>query len=219
MKVAEEVKERFERKYRLGHTPWKLSGVTEEIKKFVSLVKGKFGEVRLLDIGCGDGWLSVYFSKQGFKVSGIDSSKTAIERARGSARENKVAVSFKVGDALDFPYKDNSFNVVFDRGLFHHQPKSEWKRYLLGLRKVLQKDGLFYLVVFSDKSKTPKRRSKARLWQRVKDETGYWTYDHFFNLQLIKEIFGKWFELVEKGGDDKPQTGGSLTEYYILKKV
>ena len=217
MKLAEEVKKRFNEKYKMEHTPWSWSDAPQQLKGFVRKTKKEFDKPKLLDLGCGNGWLSVYFAKQGFEVAGIDSSEVAIKEAKEKARKERLSISFKVGDALDFPYPAKSFDVVFDRGLFHHQPKTEWKRYIDGVKRILRDNGYFYLIVFSDKSNFPKKK-KGRLWNREKDDTGYWSYDHFFNRGIIEEIFGKRFGIVDEDEDKKPQPGGSMVRYFTLKK-
>ena len=37
---------------------------------------------RILDVGCGSGWLSEYFARLGYKVTGIDISDELIDMAR-----------------------------------------------------------------------------------------------------------------------------------------
>lgn len=217
MKLAEEVKKRFNEKYRAKHTPWSWSGVPQQLEVFVKRVRREYRKPKLLDLGCGDGWLSIWFAKQDFAVEGIDSSEIAIKEARAKSKKENLKVSFKVGDALDFPYLDNSFDIVFDRGLFHHQPKTEWNRYISGVKRVLKDKGYFYLVVFSDKADFPKRE-KGKMWHKEKDDTGYWTYNHYFNRKLIEETFGKHFEIVDEDEDKKPQPGGSMVRYFTFKK-
>ena len=217
MKLAEEVKKRFNEKYKMEHTPWSWSDVPKQLEGFVKRTKKEFKKPNLLDLGCGDGWLSIWFAKQDFKVEGIDSSEVAIKGARIKAKKEDLKISFKIGDALDFPYPDKSFDIVFDRGLFHHQPKTEWNRYIGGVKRVLRDKGYFYLVVFSDKAPFPKR-GKGKMWHKEKDDTGYWSYDHFFNHGLIEEIFGKHFKIVDEDEDKKPQPGGSMVRYFTLRK-
>jgi ubiquinone/menaquinone biosynthesis C-methylase UbiE len=198
-------------------TPWSWSEVEEPIKRFSEMVLEVNKQPKLLDLGCGNGWLSIWFAQQGFDVRGIDSSRTAIKEAKEKDKKESLTIRFKVGDALKFPYKDKAFDVVFDRGMFHHQPKTEWKRYVDGVRRVLKKGGYLHLIVFSDKSNTPKRK-KNRFWYKEKDKTGYWTYNHYFNREIIKKIFGRHFEIIDEDEDKRPQQGGSMVRYFTLRK-
>jgi ubiquinone/menaquinone biosynthesis C-methylase UbiE len=217
MNISEEVKRRFEEKYKMKSTPWSWGKVERPIKRFLKIILKEYKNPKLLDLGCGNGWLSIWFAEQGFEVQGIDSSQTAIKEAREKAKKAKLSILFKVGDALKFPYKDELFDAVFDRGMFHHQPKTEWKGYVSGIRRVLNKDGYLYLIVFSDKSNSRKRKSD-RMWHKEKDETGYWTYNHYFNREVIKSTFGKYFEIVDEEEGERPQPSGSMVRYFTLKK-
>lgn len=221
MNLTDNVQKRFDAKYLASDTPWVGSGVPTEVKEFAKLVLEQDWEPALLDIGCGNGWLAIYFAKQGIRVDGIDSSPLAIKQAKKMLLEKKILnVSLHTGNALNFPYKKDSFNVVFDRGLLHHLPQKDWPKYKKGLNKVLQPGGLFYLGVFSDDSikKDFNPKEEKRLWNKVKDQTGYWTYDHFFNDELIHKIFGSRFDILSSTKDKKPSSNGSVLLHYAMRK-
>lgn len=222
MNLVDQVKKRFEETYKRKYTPWVRSDVGGLITDFVNLAQKEFPQGKLLDLGCGNGWLSVYFAQRGFDVTGIDSSPTAIEEAEENVtKEGLQNVTIQLGDALDFPYEADNFDIVFDRGLLHHIPESDWNRYQQGLLKVLKRGGLFYLAVFSDKSvkhgaSPPKI---GQMWRKVQDESGYWTYDHFFNADLIEQVFAKDFEILSINEDKKAEPNGSLILYVTMRKV
>jgi ubiquinone/menaquinone biosynthesis C-methylase UbiE len=218
MKLTDEIKRRFDYKYKVGETPWVRPVIDDDIKSFLKTAKREFNGGKILDLGCGNGWLSVYFAKNGFKVKGVDSSPVAIKEAKNTAKKDNISVEFKTGDALDFQYPDQEFNIVIDRGLLHHVPKSNWGKYKKGISRVLKIGGLFYLMVFSDKSKKPGFNPKSgQMWRKVK-EGSYLTYDHFFNKKLISDIFDKDFEIISFNQDPKAQPNGSRLLYFTLRK-
>ncbi len=64
---------------------------------------------RLLEIGCGTGHWSEYFSNKGFDVTGVDLSEEMI----AIARQRKVSRAvFDVSDAARLPFGDASFDVA-----------------------------------------------------------------------------------------------------------
>ena len=64
---------------------------------------------RLLEIGCGTGHWSEYFSNKGFDVTGVDISEQMI----AIARQRKVSRAiFDVSDAARLPFGDASFDVA-----------------------------------------------------------------------------------------------------------
>jgi len=64
---------------------------------------------RLLDIGCGSGHWSSFFSEHGFVVTGVDVSPEMIAVARAKRIAN---VSFDVADAHALPFEDRQFDVA-----------------------------------------------------------------------------------------------------------
>ncbi|MBO2450761.1 methyltransferase domain-containing protein [Actinomadura barringtoniae] len=68
---------------------------------------------RVLDLGCGEGGDAVWLARQGWRVTGVDISATALERAAVHVAEAGVAerVTFERHDlATDFP--EGEFDLV-----------------------------------------------------------------------------------------------------------
>jgi len=97
---------------------------------------------RVLEVGCGRGSLSCYFSDAGYDCTLLDISKGAVGAAQRLFEANNLKGTFVVGDTNMLPFDDNSFNVVFSIGLLEHfedieQPIKEQIR-------VLSRGGLFF---------------------------------------------------------------------------
>ncbi len=90
-----------------------FSEIHGSIDKF--LIKPKF-----LEVGCGRGSLSAYYSQYGWECDLVDTSEKAINVAKEIFTKNKLDAEFKVGDAENLPYKDNSYDVVASIGLLEH---------------------------------------------------------------------------------------------------
>lgn len=73
---------------------------------------------RVLDLGCGAGFLSNYLSEQGNSVVGIDLSSGALEVAR--AHDESSRVEYRLGDATRLPFADGSFDAVCAMDLLEH---------------------------------------------------------------------------------------------------
>lgn len=67
---------------------------------------------RFLDIGCGSGQLALIAARAGAVVTGCDIATNWIEKARGRAAEEGLAIQFDVADAEELPYPDGQFDVV-----------------------------------------------------------------------------------------------------------
>jgi ubiquinone/menaquinone biosynthesis C-methylase UbiE len=71
---------------------------------------------RILDFGCGAGWLSIILSSRGYRVVGIDVSSSLIKSAATSCPE----AQFVIGDCMSLPFRDNSFDFIIGIGILHH---------------------------------------------------------------------------------------------------
>ena len=79
--------------------------------------------MRILDIGCGPGSISMGFAQrvQPGKVIGIDNAGAALTAARAGADQQNISnVSFQVGDAYDLSFSDDSFDVVHAHQVLQH---------------------------------------------------------------------------------------------------
>lgn len=64
---------------------------------------------RLLEVGCGTGHWSGFFSSLGYEVAGVDISQSMIRNAR---KKDLEKTSFIVSNASSLPFEKASFNIV-----------------------------------------------------------------------------------------------------------
>lgn len=103
------------------------------------------GPHRVLDIGCGGGFLANFLSKAGHRVTGLDESKEALAVAR--SRDETKQVDYLTGDALQLPFGNESFDVVCAMDFLEHIESPE-----LAVReasRVLRPGGLFLFHTFN----------------------------------------------------------------------
>jgi ubiquinone/menaquinone biosynthesis C-methylase UbiE len=80
---------------------------------------------RVLDNGCGNGMFLerlVQDSRPGTQLIGTDISMGMLEHAKRRLTECGSAISVTQADACRLPFADDSFDLVFARGLLHHLP-------------------------------------------------------------------------------------------------
>ena len=65
----------------------------------------------ILDLGCGFGANSLFLAEQGWQVTAIDISKTAIERLQEQAKQNNLLLTAQQADAVRFSSKEK-FDLV-----------------------------------------------------------------------------------------------------------
>ena len=73
-----------------------------------------------LDLGCGLGRHSILFGKNGFDVSCFDISEEAINKTKKWAEEENLTFNYQVGDMLNLPYKDDSFDSILCMNVISH---------------------------------------------------------------------------------------------------
>ncbi len=107
----------FEERYKTGDLPWD-TGVHD---KNLEQVLREYTVVPcpMLEIGAGTGSDAIWLTKQGFKVTAIDVSPTAIEIARKKATDAGVRIEFDVADVLKDKIPPGPYDFIFDRGCFH----------------------------------------------------------------------------------------------------
>jgi len=100
---------------------------------------------RVLDIGCGAGFLANYLSEQGHQVTGVDTTEENLVVAKHHDRSGRV--SYQVGDACALPFADGSFDVVCAMDLLEHVEEPE--RLIAEARRVLAPGGLLFFHTFN----------------------------------------------------------------------
>lgn len=96
---------------------------------------------KILDVGCGTGGLLVKLTEEGYDSEGIDISSEAIKYSL--KRGQKV----KIGNAVNLPYKNNTFDAVLSLDVLYHSQVSSDKVALKEMIRVLKVGGLLLIRV------------------------------------------------------------------------
>jgi len=107
------------------------------------------GSGRALDLGCGPGRNAVWLAGQGYRVDALDLSPAALDWGRERAAEAGVDVSFVRTDIFEWRVPDESYDLVYDSGCFHHLPPHRRVSYRSLLEQVLAPEGWFGLACFA----------------------------------------------------------------------
>jgi cyclopropane fatty-acyl-phospholipid synthase-like methyltransferase len=133
----------------LQDIPW---DVTTPPAALVQLVEGaQVAPGRAVDFGCGAGNNSIYLARQGFEVTGVDISPTAIGIARRRARQQGVKCNFIVADVLgELQELTGCFDFALDWELLHHLYPDQRPTYVQNVWDKLVPDGLYLSLCFSE---------------------------------------------------------------------
>lgn len=110
----------------------------ERIKK----IEGKL----ILDIGCGNGGISIAFGKRGAKVFAIDYKPypITIEMVKCLCLEYHVEIIYLFASGLCLPFKDSKIDIVICNDVIEHV--SNLNKLAKEISRVLKDDGILYLT-------------------------------------------------------------------------
>ena len=144
-----------ERRYkwikRDGRSGWSNNSAVQTMCNIVEEGQNKLkisrpGHGKLLELGCGDGSVSLALARQGFDVSGIDIVPMAISWAEEKAQLQSLDLNFQVGSVLTLPFNDNSFDIVLDADCSHCIIGTDRELFFANAFRVLSKGGLLVMV-------------------------------------------------------------------------
>ncbi|SRR5258708_1927416 len=139
------IKNEIEHFTKLEHIWWgakTFSGQKRYDKRFVLFKKlcSPKKNKNILEIGCGDGEFTKRLIKLSSKIIATDITPEVIRRAKKKYPKSKT-ISFKVDDAENFSFKDNSFDIVCGISILHHV---NYKKALKECFRVLKPGGKLF---------------------------------------------------------------------------
>ena len=158
---------------------------TEVVKDLNNFYKLKSGS-KILDIGCGKGFMLFDFMKlnPNFVLEGIDISDYAITNAIPEVKK-----FLKVGDAKSLPYEDNSFDLVISINTTHNLEINQCKKALSEMERVSRKDKYLIVDAYSNEIEkdrifawnlTAKTILSTNEWISLFEEVGYTGHYYWF---------------------------------------
>ena len=151
---------------REGHIFQEIPAV---ITKFAELLKQNIvlGS-RLLDVGCGNGRMLVYFVQCGYHVTGFDSSPSALKLAQEWIRREKLSGNVIRADfRCGFPFSNGSFDVLIATQVIHHAILEKVLFSIGEVTRVVRSGGYILITVPALRETTV----EARDWEEIEYHT------------------------------------------------
>jgi SAM-dependent methyltransferase len=102
--------------------------------------------LRVLEIGCGLGTDGVQFAKAGAHYTGVDLTEAAIELARKRFELAGLPGEFRIADAENLDFANDSFDLVYSHGVLHHTPDTG--RAVQEIHRVLKPGGRAVVMLY-----------------------------------------------------------------------
>jgi ubiquinone/menaquinone biosynthesis C-methylase UbiE len=109
-------------KYKYDDMSDTSAGPERSYYKFFWGLIGDVKNLKVLDFGCGDGWVSIQFAKAGAKVWGIDISGELVKKANKWAQNEGLSskICFEKMPAENLSFPKNFFDLICRSAILHH---------------------------------------------------------------------------------------------------
>jgi len=136
-----------------------MEGRWEKVAKLMADHYGLKAGDKILDIGCGKGFLLFDFTKvvPGIEVYGIDISEYAVENSK-----EEVKPHLQVSNCTKLPFEDKAFDFVYSINTFHNLHNEDLEKALNEMNRV-SKSNKQYICVESYRNEIEK--ANLLYWQ------------------------------------------------------
>jgi ubiquinone/menaquinone biosynthesis C-methylase UbiE len=118
----------------------------EDMEKISKLFK-KHGVKKILDLGCGSGRHTIYFTKKDFDVYGIDIAEEGIKLAKEWLAKENLKANFKISNIYrKLPYKDNFFDALISTATLHHERIENIRKAIQEIERILKPGGFIFIT-------------------------------------------------------------------------
>jgi SAM-dependent methyltransferase len=160
------------------------------VDKYDEIISAKSG--KLLDLGCGVGQYSKYFSDKGFSVTSADISERALSYLSG---KYPYIGTVRVDMTEPLPFADKSFDVVFANLSIHFFSESDTRSLTAEVKRILKDDGIFVGSCNSSKAYKYIADCSTVLEEGFYREDGGRTV-RLFNKAQFEHFFADWQKIV-----------------------
>lgn len=143
-------------------------------------------QLKVLDIGCGEGKNSVFFARNGYDVSAFDISTAGLEKLQHLCNQMNVIVNSFRSDINDYRL-NTPFDILFSSGVLHYIKPELREGLFANYKDNTRKNGIHVFNVFVDKpfiDPPPENEPNAHPW--ISGEL--LTYYHDWEIIKFEEI-------------------------------
>ena len=149
----------------------------------------KFKKKKILEIGCGIGFMSMLWAKNGSDLTAIDLNPQSISLTKKRFKNNKLKGQISLGDANKLKFINESFDYVYSWGVLHHSP--DFEKSISEMMRVTKKGGGFGVMVYN--------RNSVLFNYMIRYREGFLHLENKFNNKL--SLASKFTDGAKEGGN------------------
>lgn len=172
------------------------------IRKSQKFILGEKKNVKVLELGCGSGWVGQFFASKNIFVHGTDFSPNQVDLARKNAAlvGKQKYTSYEVADSTKANFDTSDYDAVLLHAFIHHLDQPEFDKLFAGILSQMKSGTKFWFyepthVGKIENIKKSKNKNKLRILAMI---LGNKTVNMISNLagslKLNDELLKKQFE-------------------------
>ncbi len=122
--------------------------------ELVDLLPELPSEAKVLDVGCGEGRLSLFFARKGFHVVAFDKSEHGIQKLKRIADQEKLQINAFVQDLRSYK-PEEEYDLVVADGVLHLVEKPNADRIIRDIQHVTKRGGWNLIKIFTTRIPPP----------------------------------------------------------------
>ena len=139
-----------------------------------------------LDIGCGGGWFTRRFAKEGYLMTGLDNSREMLDKAQETAGREGVRSEYLLGDIVRLKLPRRFGFAIAINDLVNYLPKEKLLSAFKNIGGALKKGGAFLFDISSKKKFLEKIASGVSVDDR--DEVTYLNFSALEGEKAVMEV-------------------------------
>lgn len=176
---------------------------------------------KILDLGCGLGRNSLYFYEQGFNVTAVDGSTSAIEKFEAICKQKDYKIDVKLCDMHSLLFENSIFDAVFSFHVIYHTDSKSIKKVISEIDRVLKPGGELFVTLNSKNNTSYLKNLNYKIDENtiIKQDGIEKGLPHYFvNEQEAKSLLSN-FEIQKLlYVEDIKNDGSKSCHYYILAR-
>jgi len=149
---------------------------------------------RILDVGCGTATATVALSEKGYRVVGLDISRSLLTIAKKRNQESGAEVALVLGDMLNLPFKDQVFDSVtcMDVTFGYFGPEGDLLQ-VKEMGRVLKRGGRLFVETFDKEYgiRNPGRAETGQYWGAYDPTTDRFSGQSLYDSQQWQQMLDR----------------------------